>query len=79
MDKALLGNKGLLQALNQRLFVIRRLANHIPRDKLRMAAHSIWMSKARYGLQLTNMVRLTEEERETKNSKATQLAQNKLL
>ena len=28
------GKKGLLKALNQRLFAIRRIANHIPKDKL---------------------------------------------
>ena len=38
-----------------------------------------WMSKLRYGLQLTNKVRLTEEDRKTKDIKATQLAQNKVL
>ena len=38
------GKKGLLNALNQRLFAIRRIANHIPKDKLGQVANSIWMS-----------------------------------
>ena len=79
MEKSFLGEKGLLQSLNQRLFAIRRLANHIPRDKLKMATNSIWMLKARYYIQLTDMVRLTEEDKKMKNIKATQLAQNKML
>ena len=33
----------------------------------------------RYGLQLTNKVRLTEEDKYFKDIKATQLAQNKML
>ena len=37
------------------------------------------MSKVRYGLQLTHKVRLTEEDLKTKDMKATQIAQNKLL
>ena len=67
MDKPLLGEKGLLKALNQRLFAIRRIANHIPKDKLRQVAISRWMSKARYGLQLTHKVRMTEEDKKQRH------------
>ena len=73
------GKKGLLKALNQRLFALRRVANHIPKDKLRHVASSLWMSKVRYGLQLTHKVRLTEEDKKNKDLKATQIAQNKML
>ena len=73
------GKGGLLQALNHRLFVIRRIANHIPKDKLKTVASSIWMSKLRYGLQLTHKVRMTEEDTKTKDIKAVQIVQNKLL
>ena len=73
------GKKGLLKALNQRLLAIRRIANHIPKNKLKHVANSLWMSKARYGLQLTHKVRLTEVDRKSKDIKATQLAQNKML
>jgi hypothetical protein len=73
------GKGGLLQALNHRLFVIRRIANHIPKDKLKTVASSIWMSKLCYGLQLTHKVRMTEEDTKTKDIKAVQIAQNKLL
>ena len=37
------------------------------------------MSKLRYGLQLTHKVRMTEEDTKTKDIKAVQIAQNKLL
>ena len=73
------GKKGLLNALNQRLFAIRRIANHIPKEKLSQVANSIWMSKMRYGIQLTHKVRLTEEDKHSKDIKATQVAQNKML
>ena len=73
------GKKGLLNALNQRLFAIRRIANHIPKEKLHQVAHSLWMSKMRYGIQLTHKVRLTEEDKHSKDIKATQVAQNKML
>ena len=57
------GKNGLIPALNKKLFAIRRLANHIPREKLKNVVDCLWMSKLRYGLQLCTKVRLTEEER----------------
>ena len=59
------------------MFAIRRIANHIPRDKLRNVADSLWTSKLRYGLQLTTKVRLKEEDKSEQNTKAVQIAQNK--
>ena len=56
------GKNGLMTALNKRLYTIKRLANHIPRDKLKKVADSLWTSKLRYGLQLCLKVRLREEE-----------------
>ena len=53
------------------MFANKQIANHISRNKLKIVANSIWMSKARYGLQLTNKVRLTEDDSKTKNIKAT--------
>ena len=50
------GKKELIQVLNQRMFAIRRITNHIPKDKVRHVINSIWMSKLRYGLQLTHKV-----------------------
>ena len=66
-------------ALNKRLYAIRRLANHIPRNMLKNVANSLWTFKLRYGLQLSARVRLKEEETEDGNMKAVQIAQNKQL
>ena len=57
--------KTLKSSLNQRLFVIRRIASHLPREKLMSIVHSLWKSKLRYGLQLCSMVRLLESESKT--------------
>ena len=37
-----------------------RISDHIPKDKLIHVANNIWMSKMRYGLQLTHKVRVKE-------------------
>ena len=54
--------KNLKSALNFRLYQIRRLAGQIPKDKLMSYVHSIWVSKLRYGLQLSATTRTTEQE-----------------
>ena len=78
-NSTFLGKNELLQALNKRLFIIIRISNHIPKDNLKLVANSMWMLKMRYGLQLTNKVRLSEDDKKSKDIKATQIAQNKLL
>ena len=60
------GTNGLISALNKRLFAIKRIANHIPHNKLTQLAHALWMSKLRYGLQLCTNVR--NDETESKNA-----------
>ena len=71
--------KQLTSSLNQRLFVIRRISNQIPKSKVMSIVHSIWVSKLRYGLQLCSKVRLTEAEPKTECMKDLQLTQNRLL
>ena len=44
--------KSLMSSLNQRLFIIRRVSQHIPKCKIMNIVHSLWVSKLRYGLQL---------------------------
>jgi hypothetical protein len=73
------GKGGLLSALNQRLFSIKRLSNHLSRPKLIKIAESIWMSKLRYGLQLFSEVQVCEEQHKTMEMRQMQVAQNKLL
>ena len=48
--------KSLKSSLNQRLFVIRRVAAQIPKSKIMSIVHSLWISKLRYGLQLCSKV-----------------------
>ena len=71
--------KTLKTGLNQRLFVIRRIAQHLPREKLLTVVHSLWISKLRYGLQLCSKVRLNELEPKTELMKSLQIAQNRML
>ena len=73
------GKGGLISTLNQRLFMIRRLSNHLSRPKLIKIAESIWMSKMRYGLQLFSEVRVHEEQTTTMEMSKIQIAQNQLL
>ena len=73
------GNKGLISSLNQRLFLIRRIINHLPVNKIAGIVDGIWSSKLRYGLQLFSEVRLKEESPHNKHMSQIQKAQNKLL
>jgi hypothetical protein len=73
------GKNGLISSLNKRLFMIKRVSNHIPQTKLLQLAHALWMSKLRYGLQLCTNVRTDESELKSGNIKSAQVAQNKLL
>ena len=59
--------------------IIRRIPNYIPKNKLEHMVSSIWMWKIQYGQQLTHKVRLSEEDRNTKDLKATKIAQNTVL
>ena len=69
----------LISALNQRLFIIRRIAQHLPRDRLINVVHCLWVSKLRYRLQLCTTVQLNSQEQKTKTMKSLQLTQNRLL
>ena len=69
----------LKSSLNQRLFIIRRIARQIPRSKLMNIVHSLWMSKLRYGLQLCIKVRLTDTDTTTNANKTLQQTQNRML
>ena len=71
--------KSLKSSLNQRLFVLRRVANQIPKSKLMGIVHSLWISKLRYGLQLCTKVQQSSEERKPALMKTLQLTQNRLL
>ena len=71
--------KSLMSSLNQRLFIIRRVSQHIPKCKIMNIVHSLWVSKLRYGLQLCTKVQQRSEERKPALMKSLQLTQNRLL
>ena len=71
--------KTVVSSLNQRLFVLRRIANQLPKEKMIPVVHSLWISKLRYGLQLCTRVRLTNSDATTATMKALQLTQNRML
>ena len=71
--------KSLKNALNQRLFVIRRVQRQLPPEKIMSIVHSLWVSKLRYGLQLCTKVRLSTEERKCTKMTSLQLTQNRML
>ena len=71
--------KCLTSSLNQRLFVIQRVAPQTPKSKLMNIVHSLWVSKLRYGLQLCTKVQINQEERRPALMKSLQLTQNRLL
>ena len=73
------GKGGLLSSLNQRLFMVKRISNHISKNKLRKVVDSLWTSKLRYGLQLCTEVRLTEEHPKSQYMTMVQRSQNKML
>ena len=68
-----------INALNNRTFAIRRIADQIPYTNIIKVVQSLWMSKLRYGLQLCNSVRLSNEDPKNANMMSLQVAQNKML
>ena len=56
------GKGGVISALNQRLFTIKRLNNSINKKSLIKVADSIFNSKIRYGLQLMGKARISTED-----------------
>ena len=73
------GKGGVFSALNQRLFIIRRMKNFLPPAGLRKVAESLYNSKIRYGLQLCGKIRWSESETTSKLMKDLQISQNKML
>ena len=53
--------KNIICSLNQRFFIVRRISKHIPKSKIMNVVHGLCMSKLRYGLQLCNKVKITDQ------------------
>jgi hypothetical protein len=73
------GKGGLLTQLNQRLFLISRLSSFVYKERLKVVADGLWMSKLRYGLPIFGSLRMSENEPKCKMGTDLQIAQNKLL
>ena len=71
--------KQLNNALNSRLFQIRRVKNQIPRRCIMKIVQSLWFSKLRYGLQLCAITRTSQSDPQNLKMKSLQYAQNRLL
>jgi hypothetical protein len=79
MEKSFCGKCGLLSALNLRLFMVKRMSNHVSKKRLQRIVDSLWTSKLRYGLQLCTEGRLTEDQPKNQVVAMVQKAQNKML
>ena len=53
------GTGGVISNLNQRLYKLRRLRNHVNEKCLQKVANSIYTSKFRYGLQLCAKLKIS--------------------
>ena len=73
------GKGGIILSLNQRLFTIRRLKNHVNNEALIRIRDSLFNSKIRYGVQLLGKVRMSDQETISGEFKAIQKTQNKLI
>ena len=69
---------GVINSLNQKIFMILRLRNSLNIKSLVKIADSIFTSKIRYGVQLLGKVRLNESDPTNNDLKAIQVVQNKL-
>ena len=56
------GTNGLVNALNHRMFTIRRIRIQIPKKDVIKIVQSLWMSKLRYGLQFCCQVRTKNDD-----------------
>jgi hypothetical protein len=73
------GKGGVLSGLRSRLYLIRRLKNHLGFRSILRLVDGIFMSKLRYGIQLLGKVRTTIEDPVSADFKEIQLIQNDLL
>jgi hypothetical protein len=69
----------LINALDKRLFFLRRIAGTISKHSLIKLAVDLWTSKMRYRLQLCQKVKTTEDQTKSKIMSLLQRAQNRML
>ena len=71
------GTGGVISNLNSRLFLLRRLARAISKDRLKRIADSLYTSKIRYGVQLYGKVRFNDSDPTDSLLDNVQITQNK--
>ena len=77
--KQINGVGGVVSALNQINFILRRLRNHLDKPRTKKVADSIWTSKLRYGLQLYGPIRKETADSHSVDLDRLQTAQNNML
>ena len=73
------GKGGVLAALNSRLYILRRMRNHLTKRAILKLVDGIFISKVRFGVQLYGTVRTSNTDTECRDLRSIQLVQNKLL
>jgi hypothetical protein len=71
--------RGLISSLKSRLFLVKRLMNHLNHNALMKVVDGLFTSKLRYGLQLYGKVRRNDEYPMNADLAAIQKVQNKLV
>ena len=64
------GANGLVNALNHRIFTIRRITNQIPKKDVIKIVQSLWMSKLRYSTVKLEQRVMTQSTKMSKQSKS---------
>ena len=72
------GKNGVIAALNKRLFIVKKLKNHIGKKSLNKIVDGLFTSKITYGVQLFGKVRLNSEDSKNGELGSIQKVQNKM-
>ena len=78
-DTQIYGKGGTIPSLNSRMFIIKRINNHIGKENLRKIVDCFYTSKLRYGLPLFGKTKWNPTDTQEKWLTDLQLNQNKML
>ena len=73
------GKGGTLSSLNSRMFIIKRIQNHVGKESFKKVVDSLYTSKLRYGLPLFGKVKWNIKDTQEKWLTDLQLNQSKML
>ena len=71
------GDGGTINALNSRLYLLRRIGRAVDKNRLKKVADSLYTSKLRYGVQLFGKVRTKDSDKTDGLLESLQVTQNK--